>query len=939
MTGASDIWDVDGEALSNPTREPARGGVRGPLAAAGVMSAIFVLTVLRSLHSNVLPGTLYLAMHTMLELISVLVSLMIFALNWSLRGQGRNSRRVAIGAGFLAIGLLDLMHAMSFKGMPDFLSPNSPDKAILFWLVARCLTAGALMLVALLRDVRWSGRTCYLVTAATLSVAIATWVAGTFFPERLPRLYIEGQGLTLFKLVAEYALAGLFVAEALILGTTGYRRRNQRRLWAAAAAWCLFMSELYFTFHASVFDITNIYGHLFKTGAFMMLFRASFIAGVREPYRQLAQERSLQGALLTALPDPIWLKSPTGVFLACNTAFEQMAGLPAERIIGLDDYQIFDKAQADLFRRNDLLALRGGTVNVNEELVETANRQQRLFETSKSAVHLPDGTLLGVLGIAHDITERRAVAERLEKLAAELERENAERRQAETELVAANTMYDAVIRGMPVALMVLDAQGAVITWNEAARRTFGYGENEILGKPGRTVFAEKSLRAFEAVFQDAGTAPSRPALEVSCIRQSGAEFPALLHQAAVCAADGTVRAVIFAIEDVSERRSIEAQLRQAQKMEAIGQLTAGIAHDFNNILAIIVGNLELVLDEEGKTLANGSLVHGALNASLRGAALTQRLLAYSRQQTLEPSVVNIGRLLRAEQAMVRRTLEESITIETRLPRDLWSVRVDAARLLDSLLNLVLNARDSMPRGGRLTIGADNVTLDEDYCSRHLDVAPGEYVRLSIGDTGVGMSRDVLDQALEPFFTTKPMGAGSGLGLSMVYGFVMQSRGHMEIDSTPGAGTTVRLYLPRSADRKPAAVQGRTADAAPRPAAGEGILLVEDDADVREMLVTYLTRLGYRVVETRDGQEALSVLRSDGALDAIVTDVVLPGGMRGPDIVAAAGKIAPGLKALYISGYSENALSSGGELLEGIHLLTKPFRMAELARKLRDLLEA
>ena len=269
---------------------------------------------------------------------------------------------------------------------------------------------------------------------------------------------------------------------------------------------------------------------------------------------------------------------------------------------------------------------------------------------------------------------------------------------------------------------------------------------------------------------------------------------------------------------------------------------------------------------------------------------------------------------------------------------LWHVRADASRLQDAILNLALNARDAMPKGGCLTIRVRNASLDENFVERRPETVAGDYVELSVSDTGIGMSPELLEQATEPFFTTKPVGQGSGLGLSMVYGFVKQSGGHLEIESRPDAGTTVTMYLPRAAEEGADQLAEADMEACPPARAGEAVLLVEDDPDVRSMLMAYLQALGYEAIETEDGEAALEVLKGDRRIDLVLTDVVLPGGLRGPDIMTAAQSLRPGLSALYISGYSENALTEGGELLEGVQLLTKPFLKNAMARRIRRMLD-
>jgi signal transduction histidine kinase len=387
-------------------------------------------------------------------------------------------------------------------------------------------------------------------------------------------------------------------------------------------------------------------------------------------------------------------------------------------------------------------------------------------------------------------------------------------------------------------------------------------------------------------------------------------------------------------------RASEDRLRQAQKMEVIGQLAGGVAHDFNNLLAIISGNLELVREIASEDGSMAEMLQDAQDAAIRGASLTQQLLAYSRRQPLAPEVLNVGTLVSSLTDLLGRTLGETIRISTRMAGDLWTTRVDPRQLENAILNLAVNARDAMPEGGRLTIEAANVGLDEHYAALQVEVAAGPYVMLAVSDTGIGMPPEVAAKALEPFFTTKPVGHGTGLGLSMVYGFVKQSQGHIKIYSEPGRGTTVKLYLPRAAvggDGDIAPAQDRNVAPVARP--GETVLVVEDDPMVRKLAVRLLTGLGYQVVEAENGPMALRLLDESPRVDLLLTDLILPEGMNGAMLARQIRERRPELKAVFMSGYAASAISHNGILEEGVPLLSKPFRKAELAEKIREVLDS
>jgi len=390
---------------------------------------------------------------------------------------------------------------------------------------------------------------------------------------------------------------------------------------------------------------------------------------------------------------------------------------------------------------------------------------------------------------------------------------------------------------------------------------------------------------------------------------------------------------------MAERERVEDALRQAQKMEAVGQLTGGLAHDFNNMLTGISGSLELMQARiaEGRLEDLGRYVTRAALSATRAAALTHRLLAFSRRQTLSPKPTDIEALITGMGELIRGTIGPMVTLETNLAKGLWITLCDPNQLESALLNLVINARDAMPDGGTLVVTAANTTLDDAYLSQQVDVEAGEYVVLSVRDTGVGMPPEVLTRAFDPFFTTKPIGEGTGLGLSMVYGFAKQSAGHVRIDSDPGRGTTVRLYLPRYHAGAPADDEGTEAGPAPRAYAGETILVVDDEPTIRMLVCEVLEELGYAAVEAGDANEGLRILRSNRPIELLITDVGLPNGMNGRQLADAARKNNPDLRVLFITGYAETAVAGSGGLEPGMDVITKPFALHSLAVKIGALI--
>jgi PAS domain S-box-containing protein len=497
-------------------------------------------------------------------------------------------------------------------------------------------------------------------------------------------------------------------------------------------------------------------------------------------------------------------------------------------------------------------------------------------------------------------------------------------------------LIDAVV---DYAIFMLDANGNVASWNPGAQRIKGYEREEIIGQHFSRFYTESDRQhGLPARARAAAAETGRYEMEGWRVRKDGTTFWASVLISAMRNPNGELIGFAKVTRDLTERRAGEERLRQAQRMEAIGQLTGGIAHDFNNLLTVITGNIEALkrrLTERNEPVLE-RLANAAQRGAERGALLVHRLLAFARSQPLEPKPISINSLITGMSDMLRRTLGETIQIETVHAGGIWTTFVDATELESALLNLAINARDAMPDGGKLTIEAANVFLDETYATE-ADIIPGQYVGIFVSDTGTGMPPDVVVKAFEPFFTTKGIGEGTGLGLSQVYGFIRQSGGHVKIYSEAGAGTTVKLYLPRHLD---ASAKADTADAAASTPQGRGetVLVVEDDPDVRAFTIEMLNELGYHVLSTIDGASALRMLDAHRETMLLFTDIGLPGGMNGRQLADEALRRRGNLKVLFTSGYARNAIVHHGRLDPGVQLLSKPFTYASLGTRVRRILD-
>jgi PAS domain S-box-containing protein len=496
----------------------------------------------------------------------------------------------------------------------------------------------------------------------------------------------------------------------------------------------------------------------------------------------------------------------------------------------------------------------------------------------------------------------------------------------------------AVVETAVDGVILIAADGRVRMFNPACEKLFGYGVDEVIGQNVKILMPPPYREAHDTFLENFHRTGDKKFIgigrEVAGRRKDGSTFPMNLSVGKAKHHGESI--FVGIIHDLTGRKQIEAQLLHAQKMETVAQLSGGIAHDFNNLLTVVVGNAELLSDMLAAQPDLQALADAILKAGERGADLTQRLLAFSRRQTLQSAEIDCNAFIHGIEKMLRRMLVESISVRTMLEEQLWTAYADPAQLENALLNLAINARDAMPEGGTLTITTANASLDERYRNLHPEVNPGHYVMVALTDDGAGMPKEVLQHVFEPFFTTKEVGKGSGLGLSMVYGFVKQSNGHVAIYSEPGLGTTVRIYLPAiviSRETVPSIVPAEPAAACGR----EAVLVAEDDPFVRSYAVTCLTSLGYRVIEAVDGHEALQKLNDGFHADVLFTDVVMPGRLNGWELAERAREIHPGLNILLTSGYALETLAERGRLPRGAIILNKPYHKAELAKRLRQAL--
>lgn len=502
---------------------------------------------------------------------------------------------------------------------------------------------------------------------------------------------------------------------------------------------------------------------------------------------------------------------------------------------------------------------------------------------------------------------------------------------AEAEREESVRQYRELLDAVPEAVWISDDEQIVYA-NPAAAKMFGTDDlSDLIGRDGLSLISPEDASTIFDRRDRLRQGERMAAVEVRRRRLNGDVI--YTDTSSINVTWEGRPANLMIARDITEAKKAEAQLRQAQKMEAVGQLTGGVAHDFNNLLAVLMMNIEQLSTLQTECGETEDLLREARDVTLSAADLTSRLLAFSRQQDLQPERTDLRKLIAECVSLLRRTIGEHIELDTGTAGDLWPAVVDPRQLENALLNLSVNARDAMPAGGRITIDVRNVSLDRDNIATIGDLDAGDYVRITVSDTGTGIPNEIRDKVFDPFFTTKEVGAGTGLGLSMVYGFAKQSGGHASIHSEEGNGTEINLYLPRAQDSTPKAVAAAT-EPATALSGEETILLVEDFPQLRKRGAQMLAKLGYKVIEAENGQEALSALKATGRVDLLFTDVVMPGGMNGFELAETARCVQPDLKVLYTSGYAEGAEFDFGATNRSGPRLHKPYSRRDLAETVR-----
>ncbi len=650
---------------------------------------------------------------------------------------------------------------------------------------------------------------------------------------------------------------------------------------------------------------------------------------------RLAEERLLESeerfrTVAEAIPGFVWTADAAGLLTYTSRRWQEYSGASPEQANGHGWACFVHPDDLPHAAASWARSVASGVLYETEFRLRAADGSYRWWLGRAMPRRDQSGTITLWAGVCTDIEAIVAAREALDRSREELETQVAERTADRNRLWQLSTDI----------MLLARIDGTVTAVNPAWTAVLGWTEQEAVGRPIFDFVHPDDLESTAGGVRSLVAGATSYRLDSRYRRRDGSyRWIAWTAVPGGGLINAVGRDTTAEKEQAEALRQTEEQLRQAQKMEAVGQLTGGLAHDFNNLLTGIMGSLELVQNrvEQGRTKEVDRYIKAAQGAAKRAAALTHRLLAFSRRQTLDPKPTDVNRLVADMEELVRRTMGPAITVEIVGAAGLWNTLVDQNQLENALLNLCLNARDAMPDGGRLTVETANRSLDAD-AARERDLSPGQYVLLCVSDTGAGINPDVMARVFDPFFTTKPIGLGTGLGLSMIYGFARQSSGQIRLHSKPGQGTKACLYLPRFLG-KVAEAGGPTQFAeTPRAEQGETVVVVDDEPSIRMLVTEVLEDLGYNAIEAANGAAALKAIESGEQIDLLVTDVGLPGGMNGRQLADAARQMRPGLKVLFITGYAETAVIGDGHLEPGMQVMTKPFAMEGLASRIKDVIE-
>jgi len=841
----------------------------------------------------------------------------------------RSRAMLLLASGYLFTAMAAIVHALTFPGLfaPDGLLGAGSQTTVWLYMIWHggfpLLVLGYSLLKESGSRIRGSTRGAIAMCIVAVAVAIPffTWLV-TAQHDRLPILLSGGHYTPVMLWVVSMVWC---LSLAALVALWLHKPHSVLDIWlmVAMCAW-MFDIALSAVLNVARFDVGFYLGRIYGLSAASFVLAvllvdnvglqaklASLLGALR---REAASEKNLRaerdrlfGAVVKSSNDAIITNLLDGSITSWNPAAERLFGFTAAEAIGQSINIIVPPDRRAEVR--DIIERAGRGDHIQHHETSRVRKDGHHVEVSLSISPILSvaGKIIGISKTVHDITERKQTRQALDQ---EIE----ERRR--------------IFETSNDLILVTDTGGNFIQVSPSVTAILGYQPSDMIGHSAVEFIHPDDLEHTRKEMRAARRGQSKRSFETRYVDNMG--------KAVALNWTGTwsepVQRHFFIGRDLTEKQAAEAQLRHAQRMDAVGQLTGGVAHDFNNILTVITGTIGILREavaDQPQLVTIADLID---EAAERGANLTKHLLAFARKQPLQPLEIDVNALVMESAKLLHPTLGKHIEIAPLLAEDAWTALVDPSQLTTAVLNLALNARDAMPNGGKLAIETGNIVLDESYANMHSELAPGNYVMIAVSDTGSGIPAALLERVFEPFFTTKEVGRGTGLGLSMVFGFVKQSGGHVKIYSEEGLGTSVKIYLPRATGPQQTTAEALVSGTV--EGGKETILVVEDDTMVRRYVMTQIESLGYTTLEAANASEALRIVDEATAIDLLFTDVIMPGGMNGRQLVEEALRRRPNLKTLYTSGYTENAIVHHGRLDSGVRLLVKPYRKAELARMIR-----
>lgn len=848
----------------------------------------------------------YLLFHTLAELFAIIVAVMMCVVAWQMYPFTRNNYLMYLGAGYFWVGMMDLVHTLTFKGILIY-NAIDPGMTIQFWIVARFIEAFLLLTSPWFLNARLNYRVAFGAYAVLSVFGYVLVYSGS-----MPSMYLIGEGLTNAKVFSEYVIISILAGAIVYL----WRQReflDQRILKIMMVSIGLTMcSELAFTFYVEYSGIANLVGHILKLFSFWLIFMAMIRTTLQEPFTIMSRGANTYDAI----PDATILVNRDGVIFQVNQAACALANMSKKELIGKHSHEYFHPNNID---SDDCVICKASLDGYHISNVELEDTERDLFLDYTLSPVVEGADVDGMVVVVRDITHRKQVEQKLEDL---------------------SELKNSIVENLPAILFVKTAKDhRYVEWNKAAEDLTGLSREEMLGKNDYDFFTEDEASFYvdmdkkvlsEGVLHDIPEEPIHTRFKG--VRLLNTRKIPIFNQ------QGEASYLLGISQDITTKRETEEMLRRSQKMEAVGQLSGGIAHDFNNQLGIVTGYLEfLKVFVEGQEKQKGWVEH-ALKAANRCVELTRQLLLFSRSKPAGKMNIDINQSINDIEDIIEKSVTPEVKILYQLDPNLWQVSIDENELEDAVVNMIINSRDAMPDGGEITIRTSNIYLDNDFVIASPGMKTGEYSMLEIKDNGFGMSKDVIDHIFEPFFTTKPVGKGTGLGMSMVYSFVQRYEGSIKIDSSPGAGSSIKIYLPKATDEDYDTVTEIDNDRLMNmPRGSETVLIVDDEIDLLNLAGDYLESLGYKSIKASNGVEALDILKKY-TIDIVFSDIVMPGGINGYELADQVREKYPGIKVLLSSGYTGKSTGTVYKAVYKELIVAKPYTRQDLAHRIRSVLD-